>query len=63
MNKSMITFTLFIFGLGLGIGYWMSTSNQDDQQANKFPAISPEKGPLQKRGHNEILVVSKRVFF
>jgi len=31
MNKSLITFTLFIFVLGLGIGYWMSTSNQDDR--------------------------------
>ena len=31
MNKSLITFTLFIFVLGLGVGYWMSTSNQDDR--------------------------------
>ncbi|MBT3428548.1 MAG: efflux RND transporter periplasmic adaptor subunit [Gammaproteobacteria bacterium] len=31
MNKSLITFTLFIFVLGLGIGYWMSTPNQDDR--------------------------------
>jgi len=31
MNKSLITFTLFIFVLGLGVGYWMSTLNQDDR--------------------------------
>ncbi len=32
MNKSLITFTLFIFVLGLGIGYWMPASDQEPQQ-------------------------------
>ena len=31
MNKSLITFTLFISVLGLGVGFWLSNSNQDDR--------------------------------
>jgi Cu(I)/Ag(I) efflux system membrane fusion protein len=46
MNKSLITFTLFIFVLGLGIGYWMSTSNQEDR---------PKVAEKENRDETEVL--------